>query len=225
MTKNLKQILLKYKHSLILLYFFIYIPWFSYLEKTITRRYNVIHMAIDDHIPLIEVFIIPYLLWFFYIAAAIVFFFLTNVADYYKLCFFLFTGMTVFLIISTLYPNGHNLRPLIYDNHNIFTTAVKWLHSHDTPTNLFPSIHVYNSIGVHIAVSHSEKLKHHKWIRFGSFTLMMSIILSTVFLKQHSVFDVITGILLAVLVYSLVYAIDWQKLRRKVYDGQISSNI
>ena len=35
---------------------------------------------------------------------------------------------------------------------------------------------------------------------------MVSIVLSTVFLKQHSVFDVITGIVFAAFMYTLVYA-------------------
>jgi len=220
----MKEFFTKYKHGWILLYLLIYIPWFAYLEKTVTRRFNVIHMAIDDYIPFIEYFIIPYMLWFIYVAIAVVYMFFTNVSDYYKLCLFLFSGMTVFLIVSTVYPNGHTLRPLVYENDNIFVTMVQYLHKMDTPTNLFPSIHVYNSIGVHIAVSHNEKLKSNKWLQIGSFILMVSIILSTVFLKQHSVFDVITGILMAALIYSLVYGIDWQKGRRKAYDEQISSN-
>ena len=60
----------KYKHGLLLLYFLIYLPWFQYLEKKVTVHFNVIHMAIDDYIPFIEFFVIPYFLWFFYIAFA-----------------------------------------------------------------------------------------------------------------------------------------------------------
>ena len=43
-------------------------------------------------------------------------------------------------------------------------------------------------------------------MRYGSAILMVSIILSTMFLKQHSVFDVITGIVLSVFMYTVVYA-------------------
>ena len=83
---------------------------------------------------------------------------------------------------------------------------VRFLYKTDTPTNLFPSIHVYNSIGVNIAVWHSENFKKNKPVRYGSFLIMTSIILSTVFLKQHSVFDVITGIVLSVFLFTLVYS-------------------
>ena len=107
MKIKLKNFICQYKHGWILSYVFIYLLWFAYLEKTVTRRFHVIHMAIDDYIPFMEVFIIPYLLWFGYIAVTVAYFFFKNVPDFYKLCCFLFVGMTIFLVASTVYPNGH----------------------------------------------------------------------------------------------------------------------
>ena len=196
----------KNKHGLLLLYFLIYLPWFGYLEKTVTTHFHVIHVALDDYIPFCEYFILPYFLWFGYVAWGLGYFFLKNKSEYFKLCTVLFTGMTIFLIVSTLYPNGHYLRPAEFERDNIFVHMVKWLYATDTATNLFPSIHVYNSIALNMAVWHSEHFKKNKAVRFGSAALMISIILSTMFLKQHSVFDVATGILLAVFMYTLVYS-------------------
>lgn len=195
----------KYKHGFILLYLLIYLPWFGWLEKTVTNRFHVIHMAVDDRIPFIEYFIVPYLLWFAYVAVAVVYFLFKNKEEYYKLCTFLFVGMTVFLIISTVYPNGHSLRPVTFERDNIFVDMVRALYRTDTATNLFPSIHVYNSIGVNIAIWHCKNFRKNKAIRFGSVFLMVNIILSTMFLKQHSVFDVITGIVFAAFMYTLLY--------------------
>ncbi len=199
------------KHGLLLLYFLIYIPWFQYVEKTVTTHFHVIHVALDDYIPFCEYFIVPYLMWFGYVAWGISYFFLKNKSEYYKLCAFLFTGMTIFLIISTVYPNGHYLRPTTFEHNNIFTQAVRWLYSTDTPTNLFPSIHVYNSLGINLAVWHCENFKNNKKVRYGSAILCVSIILSTMFLKQHSVFDVVTGIVLAAFMYSVVYGRSWAR--------------
>ena len=201
----LTNFLIKYKHALLLLYMCIYFPWFNYLEEHVTNRFHVIHTALDDRIPFLEFFIVPYLLWFFYVAGAVLYFLFKNKEEYFRLCVFLFVGMTVFLIISTVYPNGHYLRPAEFERDNIFTTLVAHLYQIDTPTNLFPSIHVYNSIGVNIAVWHCEEFRNKKSVRFGSFLLMVSIILSTMFLKQHSVFDVVTGIAFAACMYTLVY--------------------
>lgn len=201
----------KNKHGLLLLYFLIYLPWFGYVERTVTTHFHVIHVALDDYIPFCEYFIVPYLLWFAYVAWGISYFFLKNKDEYYKLCAFLFTGMTIFLVISTIYPNGHYLRPATFDHNNIFTQAVRWLYSTDTATNLFPSIHVYNSIGINLAVWHSENFRENRRVRYGSAILCISIILSTMFLKQHSVFDVVTGIVLAFFMYSMVYVRSWTR--------------
>jgi membrane-associated phospholipid phosphatase len=201
----------RYKHVWILLYLPLYLAWFAFLEKTVTRRFHVVHMILDDYIPFVEFFIIPYLLWFVYVGVGIAYFFFRNVSDYYRLCAFLFVGMTAFLFVSTVYPNGHYLRPSVFPRDNLCTTLVQWLYAADTSTNLFPSIHVYNSIGVHIAVSRSEELKKHPWVRTVSGVLMVSIVLSTMFLKQHSVFDVLTGCGMAALMYTLVYGREFQQ--------------
>ncbi|MCI8327279.1 MAG: phosphatase PAP2 family protein, partial [Lachnospiraceae bacterium] len=79
------------------------------------------------------------------------------------------------------------------------------LYKADTPTNLFPSIHVYNSLGVHFAITKSESLRNKKRIKALSFILCTSIILSTMFLKQHSFFDVITAFAMAAVLYGLIY--------------------
>ncbi len=220
MRDKIKNLLYRYRHGWILSYLLIYQIWFIYVERTVTRRFHIVHMAVDDYIPFIEIFIVPYLLWFGYVAAAIAWFFFKDVQDFYKICTFLFVGMTVFLVISTVYPNGHYLRPRVFERDNIFISMVKGLYMLDTPTNLFPSIHVYNSLGVHLAVMHSDKLKDRKWVRRASFILMCMIIASTMFLKQHSVFDVLTGCVMAFVMYMLVYARDWQFGRGQAYEAQ-----
>ena len=182
----------------------IYFPWFNYLERHVTTRFHVIHTAMDDKIPFLEIFIVPYYLWFLYVAGAVMYFLFKNKEEYYRLCIFLFVGMTVFLIASTVYPNGHYLRPGSFERDNIFTAMVAHLYQIDTPTNL--------------SLWHCENFKKNKALRFGSSILMVSIILSTMFLKQHSVFDVITGIACAACMYTLVYT----KNGLRVGDSQTS---
>lgn len=199
----------KYRHALpLLLYGIIYMQWFAWLERNVTTRYRLIHLKPDDYIPFCEVFVIPYLLWFAYVAVVVLYFFFKDKDDYFRTCTFLFTGMTVFLIISTLWPNGHDLRPAVMPRENFFTQLVAALYRTDTPTNLWPSIHVYNSLGCHIAVMKSARLEKRRGLRICSFVLCVSIILSTVFIKQHSVFDVTTAFIMAVVMYGAVYRSD-----------------
>lgn len=209
MTQTLTKTYQKYKHALpLFLYGIIYMQWFTYLEKNVTSHYRLIHLKPDDMIPFCEIFVIPYLLWFAYVAVTVLYFFFRDKDDYFRICTFLFTGMTIFLIISTLWPNGHNLRPAVMPRDNVFTDLVAMLYKTDTPTNLWPSIHVYNSLGCHFAVMKSARLEKHRGIRAASLILCVSIILSTVFIKQHSVFDVTTAFIMAAVMYGIVYHSD-----------------
>lgn len=213
MSERIKNCYHKYKHAIpVLLYMVIYLAWFAWLEKTNVKNYQVIHVSLDDYIPFCEVFVVPYLLWFAYVSVVVIYLFFKNKQDYYKACTFLCTGMTVFLLVSTLWPNGHHLRLATMPRDNCFTYLVSLLWKTDTPTNLWPSIHVFNSMGAHFAVMRSQdiaSLKHGKMIRIASGILAVSIILSTMFIKQHSVFDVVTGILMGAVMYALVYHREW----------------
>lgn len=213
---KLRDFVHKYKHAWILSYAFIYLPWFFYLERTVTSHYYVLHTRLDDMIPFNEYFIIPYLLWFVYVAGAVLYFFFTNKQDYYRLCTYLFTGMTISLLICTVFPNGTDLRTMVNPDKNICSWLVSVLHSADTSTNIFPSIHVFNSIGVHIAVMHSEAFRKMPWLQIGSFLLMVSICMATVVLKQHSIVDVAGAGLMAYVLYPAVYGSEYAQNRRKV---------
>lgn len=210
---NCKNLIQRYKHAWVFLYIFIYLPWFYYLEQHITANsdFHVIHTALDNYIPFIEYFIVPYLLWFAFIAVTFLWFFFHDVSGFYRLAAFLFTGMTVFLIISTFYPNGLDIRPVHFERDNIFVDMVKLLYKADTPTNVLPSIHVFNSIGVCIAILHNKTLSSRKVIRYGSLILGSSIILATMFLKQHSVIDVTLAACMATLLYPFVYVREAKK--------------
>ena len=200
-----KNFIKKYRHAWVLLYGFIY------MEKRTDVHYFLIHSPLDDYIPFVEYFIVPYLLWFAFVAVAAGYFFFTDKTGFYRLSAFLIVGMTFFLFLCTVFPNGLNLRPATFARDNIFVELVKHVYATDTPTNVLPSIHVFNSLGVCIAIWHSEALKKHRKIQYGAYLLAVLIILSTVFLKQHSVTDVIAAFALACVIYPFVYATQEKK--------------
>lgn len=205
----MKKYYAKYKHAIpSIAYIIIYLVWFAILEAKIKHPSRIIHMKADDIIPFCEVFVIPYLLWFVYVSAVVLYLFFKHKQDYYRVCTYLFTGMTVFLLISTLWPNGHHLRPHVMPRENIFTALVSFLYQSDTPTNLWPSIHVFNSIAAHIAIVKNHKLCKNRIVHIGSLLLSISIVLSTVFIKQHSLFDMITAFIMAAILYLIVYSYD-----------------
>ena len=116
-------------------------------------------------------------------------------------------GMTLFLIVSYVYPNGLTIRPREFPRENVFTDMVRYLYRIDTPTNVLPSIHVYNSVAVFCAINSCKRLREKRSIRFAAFILTTLIILSTMFLKQHSICDVATGITFSVASYIVIYRV------------------
>jgi len=218
MINNIKTFCKKYNHAFILLYYFVILAWFRYLEYVVSVPRYTMYSKVDDYIPFVSIFVVPYMLWFAYIAVTMVYFCFKSKEDFLLLSIFMFAGMTICLIIYTLFPNGQNLRPEIVGN-DIFSRIIKWLYDFDTPTNSAPSMHVLNSIAVHISIARYDGFKNNKVIKAGSFVLMVSIILSTVFIKQHSIMDVMYGILLSVILYFIIYKDNYrlkglQKLRK-----------
>ena len=120
----MKRFISKYRHGLVIaLYSIIYILLFSYLEHRPVHSYHIVHTVFDDWIPFCEFFIVPYMLWFPYMILAVIYFifFNKNKHEYYQLAFNLMMGMTVFLIVSYVYPNAQHLRPTEFPRDNIFT--------------------------------------------------------------------------------------------------------
>ena len=198
----------KYRHGLVItLYSLVYVLIFSWLETRSVRSYHIVHTVFDDYIPFCEYFVIPYLLWFPYMFLAVFYFIFINKnkREYYQLSFNLMMGMTVFLIVSYIYPNAQHLRPMDFPRDNLCTDLVRLLYRTDTPTNILPSIHVFNSLAIHMSVTNCEALRKRRAVRASSLCLTILIILSTMFLKQHSVIDVCLGSTLALFGFLVFY--------------------
>ncbi|HIU66062.1 MAG TPA: phosphoesterase [Candidatus Caccomorpha excrementavium] len=220
----MKQFLSKYRHAWVLSYGILYMVWFVWLEEHITKEYAAVHIWLDDLIPFNEWFVIPYFLWFAFIAVTVAYFFFTSRSDFYRCCAYLFTGMTICLIIYTIWPNGQNLRPDLdaLGRDNILIDIVQMLYTTDTSTNVCPSIHVFNSIAVCISIYHSDSLRRKKFIFPSAVVLAVLICMATVFLKQHSVFDGICAIVLIAALYPFVYGRAYQRQKaRRLSAGRV----
>lgn len=195
----------------ILIFGILYLGCFFFIESR-DVPINIIHTAFDDMVPFCEYFIVPYVLWYLYVAGTVVYLGLTdkNLKEYYRFIINMALGMVVFIIVSFVYPNGQNLRPVI-ESDNIFKWAVNFLYTIDTSTNILPSLHVYASVACDIALCRDWRFKKHpSWI-WVSHILNVFICLSTMFLKQHSVIDVIAALICSLVFYPIVY--HWEFIK------------
>ncbi len=190
-----------------ILYIPVYFIFFTWLEKRNDVAFHIIHTGLDDKIPFCKYFIIPYVIWFFYVFLSVAYFILYERQEFNRLAWFLALGMTTFLIVSWLYPNKLMLRPDTVTGNDICARLVRRLYASDTSTNVMPSIHVYNSIVVAVAFLKSKANKKHHIVGICSVILSALIIISTMFVKQHSVVDVVTAMDMAVVYYLIIYVL------------------
>ena len=182
------------------LYLVFYLSFFTLLEKNIVPQV-ILHCALDDKIPFVKYAIIPYYMWFVWIVGTLFWqLYRAPKQEFWRLCLPLFAGMTLSLMFCAVVPNGVNLRPAAIQGNDIFTQLVRGLWSADTSTNVCPSIHVFNSITLELAFQRSSLLhgRRGQVVRWAAHLLDVAVVLSTMMLKQHSVIDVVCGILLAV---------------------------
>ena len=71
--------------------------------------------------------------------------------DFWRLCLPLFAGMTIALACYVILPTGLALRPYYVPGNDFFARTVRMLYHTDTPTNVCPSIHVFNSVTLLLA--------------------------------------------------------------------------
>lgn len=203
--RAIKEFLSQHKHFYSLLLLLPLLAWFKYLELTIKPRY-IMHTKLDDMIPFLKIFAIPYVLWFAYVAYGLIYTGLHSRRDYYRLFTFLSCGMSISYILYMIFPNTQNLRPVIRQNDPL-SLLVKFLYWSDTPTNVCPSIHMINTVAVDSALKNSSDFCSKKYGRALSSILAILICLSTVFIKQHSVIDVACGFAIGIMLYIPIYGI------------------
>lgn len=158
---------------------------------------NVLRTFMDDQIPRISFFSIIYLAflpWFW----GVVFYswfknrFFRQLA--YSVIIVNLIAFVIYLFFQTYVP-----RESIMDN-DFLSGVIRFIYSHDQPYNAFPSLHVALSS---VVATYYVCMKS-KWS--WAFVAMAALITaSTLFVKQHFILDVVSGVVLGVLVTWVVF--------------------
>ncbi|KKQ24671.1 MAG: Ser/Thr and Tyr protein phosphatase (Dual specificity) [Candidatus Roizmanbacteria bacterium GW2011_GWC2_37_13] len=162
----------------------LYIP----LNKRKSKYYW--RLKIDDRIPFLPIFIIPYLGYFVWILVAIIYLWKTQYINKF------FVLYIISYILAGLFwyffPNGVR-RPIIKSK-NIFSKITSFIYSIDDDTNGFPSAHIFGTL----ICSYFLILAFSAY-SLQIFTVGFVISISTLFTKQHYLIDILGGILIFVL--------------------------
>ncbi len=204
----------RFSHLKLLVWWMVYLVLFVLTENFIpVEKCTPVHCFIDDIIPFCEVFLIPYVAWYFLIAGSLIYFALYNIDNFKRLQIFIAVTQIVAMAIYIIFPSRQDLRPEIFPRDNFLTDCVKLLYSVDTNTGVCPSLHCAYSIGI---ASVWLKEKDASALTKTLIVLFCALIcVSTMFVKQHSSVDFFAAIPLCILAEIIACGSYWkQKFKR-----------
>lgn len=195
----------EFRHVKLLLFW----PFFGLLFLFVERFYPVesyyeMHCALDDKIPFCEWFLIPYLFWFVYLAGMHLYTLLYDVEAFRCLMKYIMITYSAAILIYLVFPTCQELRPVAFERENIMTAFVKSFYAFDTNTNVCPSIHVIGSLAVMETALHAKSISSRKW-KAAFVAIAVLICISTVFMKQHSVLDMIAAMPICMLAHGICF--------------------
>lgn len=193
-----------HKYAWLVLYFPIYVLTFFIIEKnTPTSGYWVTDLPLDDYIPFVPGFAVFYVIWYpLFVMVGIP----TLIRDgeaFKRWMYYLMVVLTGTLIFDVLVPNGQHLRPENVQVDGLGTWIMSIIWAADTPTNVFPSMHVLGCIGNIICCFDSKVFK--PWHRAVITVLCVLCMASTVLVKQHAFIDTVGALAVAIPVALIVW--------------------
>lgn len=172
------------------------------VAKLTPLDYHIVNISFDQKIPFIKYFVYSYILW--YVGLFLVpYLYSKNEEKFYKIYIkSVFLAIIIAFICYVLYPT--TLTRSSVEVTDLSTYLVNLIYELDTPAiNCFPSMHCLTSF-LHIFITPQVKgiKKSVKTIIIIHATL---VILSTLFIKQHVIVDVIGSFVLGIMTYTLSY--------------------
>ena len=195
----------QYRHLWWLLFWPAYLLRYFIIENwNPAESYHVMHCALDDRIPFHEGFLIFYVFWYFFIVGIHLYTLLYDADTFRRYSKFLCISITISTAVFLLYPSCQQLRPERLPRQNLLSRAVALIYAVDTNTNVFPSEHVIGALAALAAAAHTERLRKPGCLA-GLTLLTVLICASTLFLKQHSVLDILGALSVCTIAYLLCY--------------------
>lgn len=179
---------------------------FLILEHVHIFPMHYMQSSIDRTIPFTAQFVWAYLAWFPYIVFSFFWFSTKDHDEYVRMTKMILFGWAAFLIFSFFYPTMLSLRPGSVGS-GISALACSIIYAVDSPSNVFPSMHVY--VTLCFAITCMRRIRSGGYVpelyRIINPMLTILIPLSTLFVKQHSVADVAASCVMAAIMYVAVY--------------------
>ena len=200
---SLKQLMKRHPEFWYFLFIPGYICCFFIMEHLVPSDcdYWVSYCRLDDYIPFLDFFVIPYVMWYPFLLVAGLGLMFRDIPGLKRYVWFMIAGFGFSMLFCIAFPNGQDLRPASFAHENFFTWLLGRVYAADTNTNVLPSMHVIGCTAACIGVFRSPPLR--RW-RLPILVAAILICLSTLYTKQHYIPDVFGGVAIPVVVYMIV---------------------
>ena len=196
-----------------LLYLPIYLLMFVAVEHLVVDNYWVSWCTLDDMIPFVRQFVLVYVLWYPLMLGTTLYLLLKDRRAFLRYARSVVLGLTACMLTFVLLPSGQELRPAEVPGSDLTARLLRAIYAADTNTNVFPSMHVVGTLAAVFGIFDSRSAP--RGMQWGAAALGVLINASTVLIKQHSVLDILGGVVLYWLVYLLVYRLpELQRSKR-----------
>jgi membrane-associated phospholipid phosphatase len=157
----------------------------------------------DESTPFLKGFVLPYSVWIVYIYICLIYFFIKDRTSYYRgIVLYTLCALSCYMIYSVFQTTVP--RPIVVGD-DVFSQLMRYVYERDRPFNCFPSIHCFSSyLMIRLLSASPVRNKVNRVLIYGMST---TIIASTLFVKQHVLWDVIGAVMLVEVMYLLVVAV------------------
>ncbi len=164
----------------------------------ITTNSFLLQSSLDNKIPFIIYFIIPYITWFILLFLIPYYIYICDKKNFINYCVSFVLSIIIANIIYVIFPTTI-IRPTIVGN-GILESITKLVYWVDTPAkNCMPSIHCSFCLSFILFTITSKN--SNKYINLFIIIISLLIMISTLLIKQHVFIDLITGCALSLIVY------------------------
>lgn len=193
----------KYKKETLLLIFTIIYQCLTYfIVKFFESNPYVLDNVIDAKIPFISYFIYFYIFWYIMMVFIPYFYIKKDKNMFYKYTLVTLIGVTISNIIFLIFPTTFTMRGDVSGS-GITNFIVKTIYYFDDPIlNCLPSIHCLLCFEFIFSSLFNRNIK--KTESFIITFLSILVILSTLFVKEHAIYDVISSFVLVSIIWSIV---------------------
>lgn len=182
----------------------IYFALYFLTENLIpAEKCHVVHCFLDDIIPFNEFFLIFYVGWYVLVFGSLLYYFLYDVKRFRQLDLYIFVTQMVAMACYIFFPSRQDLRPEVFPRENFFTWVLGLIYTFDTNTGVCPSLHVAYSLAIVSVMVKDENLSKPLKLFVTVFSILVC--LSTAFVKQHSVVDILAALPVVLLGEILIY--------------------